>query len=271
MRVFAAGVASPSMVIDTAGSVGIGTATPLSTLHVEGGIRSAGASGGQVTCYNPNNQNVSVFLGWLDDVARIRVGGSGAGGTNGLDIQTQSDVSLMRLLHNGNVGIGTTTPGFDLEVNGTAGKPGGGSWSVSSDARLKKNVADLEGALATLLALRGVTFEYIDPAAIGELEGRRTGFIAQEVERVLPDWVAEKEDGTKYLTIRGFEALAVEALRELERRNGELVRASAAKDARIAELEARVEGLEAASSRVAAVEARLAALERGTGSGSNPR
>jgi hypothetical protein len=269
MRFFAAGVATPSMVVDAAGSVGVGTATPLSPLHVEGGIRSSGASGGQVTCFNPNNQDASIHLSWLSDVARLRVGGSGSGGTNGLDIQTQSDVSLMRLLHNGNVGIGTTTPGFDLEVNGTAGKPGGGSWSVSSDARLKRNVEDLEGALATLLSLRGVSFEYIDPAAIGELEGRRIGFLAQEVERVLPDWVDEKDNGTKYLTIRGFEALAVEALRELELRNQELARRGvelerdgAAKDARIAELEARVARLEGVADGVDALAARLAALER---------
>lgn len=269
MRVFAAGVASPSMVVDAAGSVGIGTATPLSPLHVEGGIRSAGASGGQVVCYNPNNQDAAAQLSWLNDVARLRISGTSVGSQNGLDIQTQGDVSLMRLLHNGNVGIGTTTPAFDLEVNGTAAKPGGGSWSVSSDARLKKDVADLEGALETLLALRGVTFEYIDPAAIGELEGRRTGFIAQEVEQVLPDWVGERDDGTKYLTIRGFEALAVEALRELVQRNQELAQrgdelaeASAAKDARIAELEARVARLEGVAAGVDALAARLAALER---------
>lgn len=68
--------------------------------------------------------------------------------------------------------------------------------------------------LGTLLELRGVTFDYKDPEAIHELAGERTGFIAQEVETVLPDWV-EDADGYKTLTIRGFEALAVEALREL--------------------------------------------------------
>jgi hypothetical protein len=249
------------MVVDAAGEVGIGTAAPEAALQVEGHIRSSGASGGQVSAYNPSDQDVSVHLSWLNDIARIRVGGSGTGAQNGLDIQTQNDVSLMRLLHNGNVGIGTTAPGFDLEVNGSAGKPGGGSWSVASDARLKKEVEELEGALATLLALRGVSFEYIDPAAVGELEGRRIGFIAQEVERVLPDWVAEKEDGTKYLTIRGFEALAVEALREMERRSRGLAESDAAKSLRITELESRVEHLEAAAREIETLQARLAALE----------
>lgn len=111
----------------------------------------------------------------------------------------------------GNVGIGTAMPGFTLEVNGLAHRADDAStWTVTSDARLKKNVEDLEGALATLLALRGVTFEYKDPAR----PGLRRGFVAQEVEQVLPEWVEDSPDGYKRLTIQGFEALAVEALRE---------------------------------------------------------
>jgi len=33
-------------------------------------------------------------------------------------------------------------------------KPGGGSWAVASDARLKKNIEDLHGSLDRLLQLR---------------------------------------------------------------------------------------------------------------------
>jgi len=128
----------------------------------------------------------------------------------------------MTILANGNVGIGTTAPAFDLHVNGTAGKPGGGSWSVASDARLKRDVEPLVGALERLLALRGVTYEYVDPDAIGELAGTQTGFLAQEVERVFPEWVEVGADGYLRLSIRGFEALAVEALRELQAENAAL-------------------------------------------------
>ncbi|MBK9273933.1 MAG: tail fiber domain-containing protein [Flavobacteriales bacterium] len=158
------------------------------------------------------------------------------------------------LLVQGNVGIGTTSPGaFLLLVNGSAAKPGGGSWSTSSDLRLKKNVAPLTGSLNTLLGLRGVTFEYKDPAAIQELPGTRIGFIAQEVEQVLPDWV-EEVDGYKRLTIRGFEALTVEALRELKAEN--------------AGLRAEVEALRDQQARMLGAleraEARLEAIEHGT-------
>ena len=138
----------------------------------------------------------------------------------------------------GRVGIGTLTPAFDLHVNGSAGKPGGGSWSTASDRRLKKNIHTLRGSLRRLLELRGVTYEYIDPDAIGELDGVRTGMIAQEVAAVFPDWVAPAEDGYLRLTFRGFEAEVVEALRELNAENER-------KGALIRELQQRLSRLEA--------------------------
>ena len=61
------------------------------------------------------------------------------------------------------------------------------------------------------------------------------------VEQVLPDWVDEGPDGYKRLTVRGFEALAVEALREVVQE----------KDAQIAALEQRVQRLEAGLAQLA--------------------
>jgi Chaperone of endosialidase len=117
----------------------------------------------------------------------------------------------------GQVGIGTNAPNALLSVNGAASKPGGGSWASFSDARLKKSIRPIRGALGTLLSLRGVTFEYIDPASINELPGTRTGMIAQEVEKVVPDWVEAGSNGMKRVTYRGFEALTVEAFRDQQR------------------------------------------------------
>lgn len=149
----------------------------------------------------------------------------------------------------GFVGIGTDTPQFLLHVNGTAGKPDGGSWSVASDARLKKNIRPLEGTLDRLLGLHGVTFEYIDPAGIHELSGTRIGMIAQEVEPLFPNWVETGADGFRRVTYRGFEALTVEALRDLrdekdtqiEQLNTRIVE----QEAELADLRARLDRLEA--------------------------
>jgi len=102
----------------------------------------------------------------------------------------------------------------------------GGSWANLSDARLKRDIAPIDHALDTFLGLQGRTFEYIDPQAAMVKPGRRIGFIAQDVEQVVPQWVVENDAGFKMLILTGFEALSVEALRELR----------VEKDAEIAEL-----------------------------------
>jgi hypothetical protein len=64
----------------------------------------------RVVSRNPNNEQAAVRLNWLNDVARIRIGGSGVGASNGLDIQSVGNTSLLRILGNGRVGIGTANP-----------------------------------------------------------------------------------------------------------------------------------------------------------------
>lgn len=114
-----------------------------------------------------------------------------------------------------------------IACNGDAAKPGGGSWSVLSDRAFKTNIRPLEGALDRLLGLHGVTFEYTDEARERglALPGTQTGFIAQDVETVFPDWVGRDEDGTRYVTERGATALMVEALRELRQEKDAQIRA----------------------------------------------
>ena len=139
---------------------------------------------------------------------------------------------------------------FTFYVNtGDAAKPGGGAWASLSDARVKKNIRDLEGALPRLLALRSVSFEYKDPEAPGARPGTQIGFVAQEVERIFPDWVSTDAKGTKMLSIRGFESLTVAALRALQ----------AEKDAQVKRLETQNAELKQKTSEL---ETRLAALER---------
>lgn len=137
---------------------------------------------------------------------------------------------------NGKVGIGTNNPGALLHVNGNASKPGGGSWTDSSDKRLKKNIKTMKGALEKLLKLRGVSFEWKEPEKQGNLTGRQMGLVADEVEEVFPEWVGIDHEGYKNLTVRGFEALTIEAFRELSAANEELM-------AKNKELEERINAL----------------------------
>ncbi len=109
-----------------------------------------------------------------------------------------------------------------LEMNGDAVKPGGGGWGVQSDLRLKKNISGLQGALDKLLDLRGVTFEWNEPDKHGNQTGNQIGLVAQEVEKVFPEWIGTDTEGFKMITVRGFEALVIEAFRELKEENNAL-------------------------------------------------
>ena len=138
------------------------------------------------------------------------------------DIYTRQFGGERMTIRNANVGIGTTAPTDklhvigDLRITGVARKPGGGSWTSSSDLRLKKKLSALTHSLERLLQLRGVQFEWKEPEKMGNLSGPQTGLVAQEVEKVFPEWVSSDPEGYKELTVRGFEALAIEALRELK-------------------------------------------------------
>lgn len=154
--------------IRAGGGVGINTTSPGYPLEVSSagdtqlGLRSATTGGRVWTLQSSNGQAGGTLAGSFQIVDR----------TSGL--------SRLAITSGGLVGINTTDPlGFTFSVNGSASKPGGGSWSLYSDARLKRDIRPLEGTLDRLLALRGVTFEYVDPEAIHELPGTRIGMVAQ--------------------------------------------------------------------------------------------
>jgi hypothetical protein len=122
----------------------------------------------------------------------------------------------------GHVGIGTESPNVtlhvigDLTVEGTARSTTSTAWTLISDLRLKKNVEPLTRVLERLLRLRGVRFEWSAPERMGNRTGPQMGLIADEVETVFPEWVGTGPGGYKELTLQGFEALVIEALRELQ-------------------------------------------------------
>ena len=67
--------------------------------------------------------------------------------------------------------------------------------------------------------------------------------MADEVERVFPDWISRDPQGTRFVTERATTALMIEALRDLRT---EKDRELAAKQAEIDNLKARLDRIEAA-------------------------
>jgi len=115
------------------GNVGIGTTAPQTQLQVGGGtmgpldsniavIIGSGAAGSgiQLNSYNDSGKQGTIE-NW-NGLLSLSAGTNGAGGSDGIQFNT-ANTTRMSVINNGNVGIGTTTPGATyantkLEVNG---------------------------------------------------------------------------------------------------------------------------------------------------------
>ena len=84
-----------------------------------------------------------------------------------------------------------------------------GDLNSTSDERLKDNIEPIENALSDVCKLEGVSFNWKDTGT------KATGFIAQQVEPILPDLVSTSEDdGIKSVNYIGLIGHLVEAIKE---------------------------------------------------------
>lgn len=236
---------SDQFLIRAGGGVGINTDAPAVPLHVMGASPSS-VFDGQLRLQGDEDSGAAEtgaaisFAGHDGSIARVW----GAIRSVKENSTVGNPRSVMRFYTRA---TGSLVERMRIDSNGVTYN-GSGSWSTFSDRRLKKNIGGIERPLERLLALEGVRFEYRDPEQVLGAEGPRLGFIAQQVEEVFPEWVGENEDGYKHVTPSGFEALTVEALREVEMRRRDSV---ARLEARLQAQEERAERLEGQLARQA--------------------
>lgn len=86
---------------------------------------------------------------------------------------------------------------------------------IGSDVSLKENISNIENPLNKILGLRGVKYNYksISPDDF-DSENFRYGFIAQEVESILPEVVKNMPNEIKAITYTDIIAVLVEAIKE---------------------------------------------------------
>ena len=181
--------------------------------------------------YTSGSTNVMIgsYAGFLNAGNKNVFIGPGAGysseGDNKLYIANSTstpliygDFSTQRL------GINTTTPSEALEVfNGsTTGKYTTSGWTHSSDVRLKENIIKISNTLDDVLKLQGVKFNFINDKA----KTKQIGFIAQDVEKIFPEFVVTGNDGYKSISYGQIDAVLVEAIKEqqlqIEKQKNEL-------------------------------------------------
>lgn len=167
-------------------------------------------------------KNGKVGIGVSTTTSRVHI--NSETGENPLQVQVNS-LNKLAVFSNGGTSIGTsaTAPLNGLLVAGDAQKPGGGSWSVSSDIRLKDILGNYEKGLKQIDKLRTIKFRYKEKNP-RNLPSNHTeyGFVAQDVEKVFPEAVTEDKDGYLSFNIHPINVAMINAVQELSDLNEDL-------------------------------------------------
>ncbi len=188
---------APTSSIDIAanGNVGIGTGSPAKKLHVSATnaqmfITRPANTAGNYALMNFGTNNVEKFLFGLNADSDPNVDKMSF-----FELAFSAATPVMTFT-GGNVGIGTQAPTDKFVVNGTASKPGGGTWAVFSDARLKNVRGKYNSGLKAVMQLQPLRYEYKPDNAMGiKSEGEHIGFAAQAVQQIIPEAVTTNSNG----------------------------------------------------------------------------
>ncbi len=120
-----------------------------------------------------------------------------------------------------------------------------------SDARLKKHIQPLPHSLDAILRLRGVSFEW-KKRDRDTPRGPQIGFIAQEVEKVLPSVVSKEVDGIRSVNYSAIVPVLVEAMKEEHKRIAAVGAENRLLRAQLTSLSDRIARMESAGRAVAA-------------------
>jgi hypothetical protein len=123
----------------------------------------------------------------------------------GTGAATDYDVRLDCGPGTGSIGAGT------LNISASGGLINTGDITAYSDARIKTNLEIIPDALNKVCQLNGYTFDRTDITV-----PRKSGVIAQEVLKVLPEVVTETESGMYSVAYGNMVGLLIEAIKELK-------------------------------------------------------
>jgi hypothetical protein len=227
--------------ITSGGNVGIGTTSPTEKFIVAG----SGRFTGQATNFSTGSRGVNIDITDASGLSRIyAVAGTGTAG----DLALGTDgAERMRITSGGNVGIGTTSPGYALDVNGiirstglggfAIGNTGGipriqlnngntftffapadglapivaSSFNTSSDYRLKEDLKSING-LDLVSKIKVYDYKWKSD------ETRAYGVLAHELQEVIPQAVNGEKDGEQMQGVdySKLVPILVQAIQELK-------------------------------------------------------
>lgn len=122
-----------------------------------------------------------------------------------------------------------------ITLDGDNGQVRADGVTLTSDVRYKKNIKPIDNSLANISALRGVSYQWKD-----ETKDQRTqiGVLAQEVEKVYPEFVHTDKHGMKSVNYTQMSAVLIEAIKELHAKVESLEKENSTLKAQASEIEA---------------------------------
>ena len=172
---------------------------------------------------------------------------------NGNSFSINNKRPVMTFTANGRIGINTITPTCQiggrlvfLDVNGWINSTNG--LLVGSDRRFKKDIKPIEGAMDKIRRLQGTTYnmrtDEFPERAFGE--GRQYGFIAQDLERVIPELTGVNSDGFYAVNYIALIPVLTEAIKEQDKTIVQQAEVNAAQATTITELRTEIAELRSA-------------------------
>jgi len=198
------------MRIDSSGNVGIGTSSPSYKLSV---VNTSG-----VTCNLEKSTGASLQF-TAGGTTEAQIAGNGAGALLFFTGSTLSE--KMRLSSAGGLSVGTSADAGAGGIYATANITA----YYSSDIKFKENVQDVPDALGIVTAIGSKTFDWTDEYLAdhgGEDEyfqpKQSFGVIAQDVQKVFPQAVRTRTDGSLAVDYEKLAILSFGAIGQLLKR-----------------------------------------------------
>ncbi len=239
------------------GPVGINTSSPVGDFQVIGDANVSGSLFGNFVYGNSASFSGTVEGDDFFSPGNAAFGGATASTSYGLKAQG-STMGGWFYDEGGTSRTYLAYGGYGVYVStGSAAKPGGGSWTSTSDRRTKKDISSFNGGLDLVDQLNPVNYTYNGLAETPEgLEG--IGFIAQDIMDVTP-WMVEsnsiklhpedeEESDVYYVNPSSLPFINLNAIKDLKAliddENAELASFKIDTDGRMVEVEAAVRKLE---------------------------
>ena len=187
----------------TSGNVGIGSENPTELLEVKAGTEP------RVLVHSTTGANVQTVLG----SSSSQYGLVGTTANVPFTIIT-NDTEQMRIDATGNVGIGTSSPSYELEIDGQL-------YSSGSSVDFKKHVTDMAIDSSAIYDLNPVSYEYkkdYKDYGYDLAGGKQVGLLSEDVANTVPELAIMKDGKAQNVDYQKLSVLLLAEMKKLNKR-----------------------------------------------------